>query len=66
MPAATAKPTWVSTWFPARVSEPNVPARISPADAIAGPACASACAAATRGGAPSLISSRTRAIMRML
>ena len=42
MPAATAKPAWVSTWFSARVSDANGPARMRPAEAMAGPACATA------------------------
>jgi hypothetical protein len=37
MPDATANPTCCRIEFPARVSDANVPARISPADPIAGP-----------------------------
>jgi hypothetical protein len=39
MPAATANPTCCRIELPARVSDANVPARISPADPIADPAC---------------------------
>jgi hypothetical protein len=48
MPHATANPTCCRIEFPARTSDPNVPARISPADPIAGPACRTASAARQR------------------
>src|SRR6185312_7983616 len=46
MPADTANPTWERIVFPARVSDANVPARISPAAPMVGPDCLMACAAA--------------------
>jgi hypothetical protein len=52
--------------LPASVSDANVPARISPAAPIAGPVCRSAIAAACRASRPSLASSRSRAIIKML
>src|SRR5580693_10753780 len=39
IPADTANPSWDRIVFPARVSDANVPARISPAAAIVGAAC---------------------------
>ena len=66
MPQETANPIWDRMVFPARVSEANVPARISPAAPMVGPVCPSAIAAACRGSLPSLASSRSRAIIRML
>jgi hypothetical protein len=46
IPQDTAKPIWDRMAFPAGVSEANVPARISPAAPMAGPACRNAMAAA--------------------
>ena len=66
IPQDTANPIWDRMVFPARVSEANVPTRISPAAPIAGPACRSAMAAACRGSMPSFACSRSRAIIKML
>src|ERR1700745_1656738 len=37
MPAETANPTWERIVFPARISDANVPAKISPAPPVVGP-----------------------------
>ena len=66
IPQDTANPSWARIVFPARVSEANVPARISPAAAIVGAACRKASAAPLPGGMPFRTCSRSRAIVRML
>lgn len=48
IPQATANPSWARIVLPARLSEPKVPARISPAAAIVGAACRNATLAAWR------------------
>ena len=52
MPHEIAKPICSKVDPPARISEAKVPARISPAEAIVGPACLSASAAASLGVLP--------------
>lgn len=66
IPTETAKPIWVIMSMPAIMSDANVPARMTPAAAIEGPACSTASAAACLGSCPSLASSRRRATIRML
>ena len=66
MPKESAKPIEMSRQLPPSISEAKVPARITPAAAMVGPACLTACAAAVRGSLPSRASSRSRAIIRML
>ena len=66
MPTVTATPIWVRKATPASSSDPNVPARITPAETTDGPACSTARSAAVRGSLPSAASSRRRAIIRML
>ena len=66
MPNDRAKPIEVKKLLPASISDANVPARITPAAAMVGPACLIASAAASRGSRPSRASSRSRAIIRML
>ena len=66
MPSVTANPISVKNGTRVSSSEPNVPARIAAAATTDGPACSTASAAARRGPLPSAISSRSRAVMRML
>ncbi len=66
MPTESAKPIDTISVLPPSISEPNVPARMTPAAAIVGPACLTASAAASCGLRPSRASSRSRAIIRML
>ena len=66
MPKESAKPIDISRLLPPSISEAKVPARITPAAAMVGPACLNASAAAGRGSRPSRASSRSRAIIRML
>ncbi|WSY40557.1 hypothetical protein OG948_18910 [Embleya sp. NBC_00888] len=66
IPTETAKPIRVIMSMPAIMSDANVPARMTPAAAIEGPACSTAGAATLLGALPSFASSRDRATMRML
>ncbi len=66
MPKDSAKPIEDSRLLPASIREPKVPARMTPAAAMVGPACLTASAAASRLSSPSRASSRSRATIRML
>ena len=64
-PIATAVPTWNRMVSGAVTMEPNVPARIRPADVITAPVWPEAIRTASRIGRRSA-SSRTRCIRKML
>jgi len=66
MPSVTANPICTKNGTPEISRAPKVPAKITAAAATDGPARATASAAASRGDRPSRISSRSRAVTRML
>ena len=66
MPSAMAKPIWRAPSSAWSMSVPNELARTRPAAAMAGATAGPRSATAWRGDAPASISSRSRAVMRML